>query len=97
MIPPLHLPSCQEEDNQIEKEEQESEQESEWIFLRDSGCVRSKFLNLNPKDVAEMENRTFLNIIKEWYFPTSQPRNSYEEAYCQVMREAVDNRLHELL
>ena len=77
-------------------DEEENVNEPEWAFLRDCGHVRAKFLNYDPKDVDEVNDLKFLEEMKCWYFPASQPRNWYEETYCAMMREAITARIHEL-
>ena len=92
-LPRLVIPTDEEVEKAVEAEE---ENEPEWAFLRDSGRVRHKFLHYDPRDVAVMDKKEFLETMKQWYFPASQPRNWYEEAYCLIMREAITSRLSEL-
>jgi len=95
-LPRLVIPTDEEVKKAIEAEEKEEENEPEWAFLRDSGRVRHKFLGYDPRDVAVMDDKDFLETMKEWYFPASQPRNWYEEAYCLIMREAITSRISQL-
>ena len=73
------------------------EEDAEWTFLRDCGYVRAKYLSFDPNDISSMEDKHFLQHLAVLYFPSSQPRNWYEEAYCVLMREAVTKRLEEIV
>ena len=55
--------------------------------------VREKYLCFTPKDIEEETCIPFLEHLWELYFPFSQPRNAYEEAYLSLMRECIDSRL----
>ena len=76
--------------------EENQPRKPEWRVLAESGEVRAKFLRYNPDDVAEIDDLDFLDKLRDWYFPSSQPHNAYEFAYCELMREAVDNRQYVL-
>lgn len=65
-------------------------------ILADSGEVREKFLINSPEDVVEETNKAFLERLWELYFPSTQPRNAFEEAYMRLMRDCIDSRLAEL-
>ena len=69
----------------------EAEKEAQW--LANSGSVRLKYLTHSPKDIEDFFNIPLLERLWELYFPASQPRNSYEEAYLSLMRECIDARL----
>ena len=71
----------------------EEARKPEWVVLKESGRVREKFFAYTPDDVAEIDDKNTLLHIKELYFPSSQPHNAFEEAYCEIMREAVDDKL----
>ena len=68
----------------------------EWRVLAQSGWVRAKFLRYNPEDVEELDDFEMLMKLKDWYFPSSQPQNLFEETYCVLMREAADKKLYNL-
>ena len=55
--------------------------------------VRAKYLAFTTKDIEEETSIPFLERLWELYFPFSQPRNAYEEAYLSLMRECIDSRL----
>ena len=78
------------------KSTEETEEQPEWLFLENSGRVRSKFLSYNPEDVEKIGDINFLQTLRGWYLPSSQPRNWYEEAYCRMMREACSSRIYSL-
>ena len=65
-------------------------------FLARSGFVREKFLLYTPDDVTEEINVKWLTRLRELYFPSGQPRNVYEDAYVNLMRDAIEIRLQEL-
>ena len=65
-LPRLVIPTDEEVEKAVEAEE---ENEPEWVFLRDSGRVRHKFLHYDPRDVAVMDNKDFLETMRQWYFP----------------------------
>ena len=67
--------------------------EIEAQHLASSGCVREKYLRITPLDISEEEDFTYLERLWELYFPASQPRNAYEEAYLSLMRSCIDERL----
>ena len=69
----------------------EAEKEAQW--LANSGSVRLKYLTHSPKDVEDFSDIPLLEKLWELYFPPSQPRNAYEEAYLSLMRECIDTRL----
>ena len=61
--------------------------------LADSLCVRAKYLTHTPADIERESSIPFLERLWELYFPASQPRNAYEEAYLSLMRDCIDSRL----
>ena len=61
--------------------------------LASSECVRLKYLTSSPKDIETETSIPFLERLWEMYFPESQPRNAYEEAYLSLMRDCIDTRL----
>ena len=61
--------------------------------LADTHCVREKYLTYSPSDIAAESSIPFLERLWELYFPFSQPRNNYEEAYLSLMRDCIDSRL----
>ena len=65
-------------------------------YLGESGDIREKFLVHTPEDVAEEEDVEWLERLWELYFPAEQPRNKFEEAYLQLMRNIIDHRLEQL-
>ena len=65
-------------------------------MLACSGSVREKYLRHNPTSVMEMSDKCELEELWEQYFPASQPRKRFEEAYHFLMREVIDDRLKEL-
>ena len=67
--------------------------EKEAQSLADSQCVRLKYLSCSPNDIEDETSLPFLERLWEMYFPSSQPRNAYEEAYLSLMRECIDNRM----
>ena len=71
----------------MEKEAQE---------LAQTNCVRPKFLTYTPGMIDDLCDIPFLEKLWEMYFPSTQPRNAYEEAYLDVMRECIDLRLNVL-
>ena len=64
--------------------------------LRESGEVREKYLLHRPEEVASEDDVQYLEMLWELYFPLSQPRSLYEEAYQKCTRDAIDRRLSEL-
>ena len=68
----------------------------EWRVLAESGRIRSKFLNWTPEDVAEIDDLDSLEQLRVWYTPASQPQNVFEEAYFELMIDAVNTRLYVL-
>ena len=64
--------------------------------LASTGKVREKYLRDSPETVMEMDNSAELERLWDLYFPASQPRNVFEEAYLCLMREAIDDRLLQL-
>ena len=68
----------------------------EWRLLAESGQVREKFLRFTPEDAEEIDDIDSLLHLRELYFPSSQPRNYYEVAYMQLVREALEARLYKL-
>ena len=73
---------------QFEEEEQVS-----WRWLVERG-VCAKFLRYNPEDIKEIDDIDTLCDIKDLYMPSSQPHNIYEHSYCQLMVDAVDEKLY---
>ena len=65
-------------------------------WLAESGHVRTKFLRYGPEDVMRESQDMFLAQLWNFYFPSSQPLNIYEEAYLQVMRDTIQTRLSQL-
>jgi hypothetical protein len=74
--------------------EDEPTPEKEWRALARSGYVRPKFLLWNPEDVHEMDDWDTLMWLREKYHPFSQPQNSFEEAYLQLMLDAINDRMY---
>ncbi len=64
-----------------------------WRVLAESGEVRDKFLRYNPEDIEEIDDADTLVHLKKCYFPSSQPHNNFEFALCELMHEAILNRL----
>lgn len=72
------------------------EEEPEWRTLANSGQIRQKYLRYDPDDVMEIDDIDMLQKLRNWYTPSSQPRNFYEEAYFDIMVSAVNSRLYTL-
>ena len=68
----------------------------EWKVLADTGYIRIKFLHWTPEDVSNMNDRRVLNAIEQYYTPSSQAQNFFEDAYFSLMRDAVKARLDAL-
>ena len=68
----------------------------EWRVLAESGRVRSKFLNWTPEDVSEIDDLDTLEMLRHYYTPASQPHNIFEEAYLELIINAVNTRLYVL-
>ena len=65
-------------------------------LLANSGFVRIKFLSHTPATILEMENLNYLRLLKDLYFPSSQPQNMFEEAFLSLMRDLVDYQIETL-
>ena len=74
----------------------EAQREAETYFL--SGCVRSKYFNVIPKDIERciVEDLEYLTEMWLLFFPASQPRCVEEDAYLLLMRECIEARMGEL-
>ena len=68
----------------------------EWRALADSGWVQTKYLRYNPEDIEEIDDIDMLLQLQKWYFPSSQPRNLFEETYLKLVLEAVNAKLYRL-
>lgn len=79
-----------------EEEEEEEERQPEWRILAESGRVRSKFLLWTPEDVLQMDNVDELETLQTLFTPASQAWNAFEEAYCDLIVEAIKDRLRDL-
>ena len=68
-----------------------------WMFLRDSGLVREKYLSYNPEDIEELEDLEVLEWLYERYrFSPSQPQTIEECTYLSLMASCIGARLHSL-
>lgn len=72
------------------------EEEPEWRILACSGQIRAKYLRYDPDDVMEIDDIEMLEKLRNWYTPSSQPHNYYEEAYFDLMIDAVNARIYTL-
>ena len=73
-----------------------NEEKMEYTFLASSGRVRQKFMTFTPKDVMDCHDKEWILDIQNLYTPSGQPHNVYEEAYCEMMRNACQERLNNL-
>ena len=75
----------------------ELERMPEWEVLLHSGLVRPKYLNWTPKDVEVETDREELETLLSYYgFPSSQPTNMCEQSYCDIMGDAIRQKLASL-
>ena len=59
--------------------------------------IRHKYLKWTPMEVELISDRTLLLFLYEKFvMPSSQPRNSHEKTFFQLMGEAIIDRLHRL-
>ena len=72
------------------------EEKADWHYLRDCGWVRHKFLRYDPDDAEEIHDLDLLTQMLTLYNPQSQPINVFEQSYIDIMREAIEKRLHKL-
>ena len=70
------------------------EDEARW--LANSGRVRVKYLRYTPSDIIDETDINFLTRLRDLYYPSSQPLNTYEEAYLQIMLDVISTRLSHL-
>ena len=66
----------------------------EWKVLYESGRVRERYLHLTPEDIGEIDDMDTLMDLQERYFPSSQPRNLFEEAYLRIMQETIAAKMY---
>ena len=66
---------------------------AEAAFLIGTGEIRENLLLYTPDDVDEEDDFEYLHLLGDIYYPHNQPRNAYEEAYLDLMREAICARL----
>ena len=76
--------------------EEEEPREPEWRVLANTGYIRQKYLHWSPEDVREETDLESLITFRNYYCPSSQPRNAFETAYFALMVDAVNARLKEL-
>ena len=67
-----------------------------WQVFIDTSNVRQKFLKLTPEYVLSAKTFDFLKEIRRLYEVSSQPWNSDEMKYCDIMLTAVILRRAEL-
>ena len=79
-----------------ESEPKKAGRRAEAAFLSETGEIREKFLRFSPEDVDEEDSCEDLHKLAELFFPCGQPHNAYEEAYLDLMREAISARLTHL-
>ena len=72
---------------------EEPPREPEWRVLADTGYIRQKYLRWSPEDVQDIDDPDMLKTLRDYYTPSNQPQNAFEESYFSLMIEVVNDRL----
>lgn len=67
--------------------------DNEAAQILNRGQIRGKYLSYFPCDIMHMKDINFLELLRDMYFPSSQPRTPAEEGYLEVMRDALALRI----
>lgn len=97
-IPPFPNLSTEEEEEEKELAREEATQrKEEEEALYSTWDVRPKFLRWTPAVIEEVEDSELLFFLySRFAYPSSQPRNADEAAYCAIISEALIHRMAEL-
>ena len=68
----------------------------EWKVLYGSGHIREQYLHLTPEDISDIDCLYTLMDLRELYVPSSQPQHLFEEAYLQIMLDAIEAKMNTL-
>ena len=99
----IAIPKCPNFGTEEEEEAKELETELEFRTqeeeraIYESWEIRPKYLRWTPSEVLDIENKETLKFLYERYkFPSSQPRNTDEILYLEIMSETIVERIASL-
>lgn len=82
-----------ENEEKIETTDEEKDEDYDFWYPR----IRERFMRYTPKRVSALTSISELKCVQEWYRPSSQPHSRYEFIYFDLVANAADERLRELL